>query len=119
MTSWLKEMQKTYPDLKLTLPFCTQEYMYNGQGYYRNFPENIQIVMTGGRVWGEVTNDFTTTFTNNVGRGPYMWINCFGGEVAHILLTFAFRTNQFFDVDSLIMQVDFGKVVHVVTQFRL
>ena len=46
-------------------------------------------------------------------------IDSFGGEVAHILLTFAFRTNQFFDVDSLIMQVDFGKVVHVVTQFRL
>ena len=30
----LKEMQKTYPDLKLTLPFCTQEYMYNGESYY-------------------------------------------------------------------------------------
>lgn len=49
--------------------------MGNGQGYYTNFPENVQIVMTGGRVWGEVSNNFTTTFTNNVGRGPYMWIN--------------------------------------------
>ena len=38
MTAWLKEMQKTYPDLKLTLPFCTQEYMYNGQSYYHEFP---------------------------------------------------------------------------------
>ena len=46
MTAWIKEMQKTYPDLKLTLPFCTQEYMGNGQGYYTNFPENVQIVMT-------------------------------------------------------------------------
>ena len=72
MTAWIKEMQKTYPDLKLTLPFCTQEYMGNGQGYYTNFPENVQIVMTGGRVWGEVSNNFTTTFTNNVGRGPYV-----------------------------------------------
>ena len=34
MTAWIKEMQKTYPDLKLTLPFCTQEYMGNGQSYY-------------------------------------------------------------------------------------
>lgn len=88
MTAWLKKMQKTYPDLKLTLPFCTQEYMYNGQGYYRNFPENIQIVMTGGRVWGEVTNDFTTTFTNNVGRGPYMWINwpCTDNSKKHLIM---------------------------------
>lgn len=47
----VKRNAKTYPDLKLTLPFCTQEYMSNGQSYYRNFPANIQIVMTGGRVW--------------------------------------------------------------------
>ena len=35
--------------------------MSNGQSYYRNFPANIQIVMTGGRDMGEVTNNFTTT----------------------------------------------------------
>ena len=88
MTAWLKEMQKTYPDLKLTLPFCTQEYMYNGESYYQNFPANIQIVMTGGRVWGEVTNNFTTTFTNNVGRGPYMWINwpCTDNSKKHLIM---------------------------------
>ena len=88
MTAWLKEMQKTYPDLKLTLPFCTQEYMSNGQSYYRNFPANIQIVMTGGRVWGEVTNNFTTTFTNNAGRGPYMWINwpCTDNSKKHLIM---------------------------------
>ncbi len=38
MTAWLKEMQKTYPDLKLTLPFCTQEYMYNGEKLLSKFP---------------------------------------------------------------------------------
>ena len=88
MTAWIKEMQKTYPDLKLTLPFCTQEYMYNGQSYYRNFPENVQIVMTGGRVWGEVSNNFTTTFTNNVGRGPYLWINwpCTDNSKKHLIM---------------------------------
>ena len=88
MTAWLKEMQKTYPDLKLTLPFCTQEYMYNGESYYQNFPANIQIVMTGGRVWGEVTNNFTTTFTNNAGRGPYMWINwpCTDNSKKHLIM---------------------------------
>ena len=88
MTAWIKEMQKTYPDLKLTLPFCTQEYMYNGESYYRDFPENVQIVMTGGRVWGEVSNNFTSTFTNNVGRGPYMWINwpCTDNSKKHLIM---------------------------------
>ena len=88
MTNWIKEMQKTYPDLKLTLPFCTQEYMGNGQAYYAQFPENVQIVMTGGRVWGEVSNQFTTTFTNNVGRGPYLWINwpCSDNSKQHLIM---------------------------------
>ncbi len=88
MTAWLKEMQKTYPDLKITLPFCTQEYMYNGQSYYAQFPANVQIVMTGGRVWGEVSNNFTNTFTNNVGRGPYLWINwpCTDNSKSHLIM---------------------------------
>lgn len=88
MSEWLKEKQKTYPDLKLTLPFCTQEYMGSGQGYYADFPENVQIVMTGGRVWGEVSNNFTTTFTNNVGRGPYLWINwpCTDNSKKHLIM---------------------------------
>lgn len=88
MTAWIQEMQEEYPDLKLTLPFCTQEYMGNGQSYYSNFPENVQIVMTGGRVWGEVSNSFTTTFTNNVGRGPYLWINwpCTDNSKQHLIM---------------------------------
>lgn len=88
MTAWLAEMKKTYPDLKQTLPFCPQEYMYNGQAYYKNFPENVQIVMTGGRVWGEVNQNFTNTFTNNAGRGPYMWINwpCTDNSKSHLIM---------------------------------
>lgn len=61
MTSMLVKCKKHILILKLTLPFCTQEYMYNGESYYQNFRSNIQIVMTGGRVWGEVTDNFTTT----------------------------------------------------------
>ena len=88
MTEWLAEMRQTYPDLKQTLPFCTQEYMYNGESYYSRFPANVQIVMTGGRIWGEVSNDFTTTFTNNAGRGPYMWINwpCTDNSKKHLIM---------------------------------
>ena len=54
----------------------------------KSVPENVQIVMTGGRVWGEVTNNFTTTFTNNVGRGPFMWINwpCSDNSHKHLIM---------------------------------
>ena len=88
MTDWLAEMGKKYPDLKQTLPFCTVEYMYNGQSYYQQFPENVQIVMTGGRIWGEVSNSFTETFTNTAGRGPYMWINwpCTDNSKNHLIM---------------------------------
>ena len=88
MSNWLKGLQPEYPGLKLTLPFCTQEYMGWGQSYYGNFPENVQVIMTGGRVWGEVTNDFTSSFTNTVGRGPYMWINwpCTDNSKKHLIM---------------------------------
>ena len=88
MVAWLKEMKKTYPDLKTTLPFVTQEYMGNGMSYFANFPKEVQIVMTGGRVWGEVSQNFTDTFTSNVGRGPYMWINwpCSDNSKSHLIM---------------------------------
>ncbi len=59
-----------------------------GQSYYRDFPENVQIIMTGGRVWGEVTNNFTSSFTNTAGRGPYMWINwpCTDNSKKHLIM---------------------------------
>ena len=75
MVAWLKEMKKTYPDLKTTLPFVTQEYMGNGMSYFANFPKEVQIVMTGGRTFGVASKDFADTFTKNTGRAPFMWIN--------------------------------------------
>ena len=88
MTDWLTEMREEYPDLKLLLPFVTQEYMSYGQSYYRNFPENIQIVMTGGQVWGYASQSFTNSFYNNVGRGAYMWINwpCTDNSKNHLIM---------------------------------
>ena len=79
MTAWLEEVKKQYPDMKMTIPYVPYDYMGNGSSAelqeLKKAPANVQIVMTGGRVWGEVTNNFTSTFTNNVGRGPFMWIN--------------------------------------------
>lgn len=88
MTNWLKEKQKTYPDLKIILPFCVQEYMHQGETYFANFPENVQIVMTGGKVFGEASQSFTNNFTNRVGRGPYLWINwpCTDNSRKHLIM---------------------------------
>lgn len=88
MTKWLEEKQKIYPDLKLILPFCVKEYMGNGETYYSRFPKNVQVIMTGGRVFGEVSNDFTSRFTSKVGRGPYMWINwpCTDNSRKHLIM---------------------------------
>ena len=89
MTAWINELRANgYPDLKLLLPFVTQEYMYFGESYYRNFPENIQIVMTGGQVWGFCSPSFTNTFYNNVGRGAYLWINwpCTDNSKNHLIM---------------------------------
>ena len=90
MCNWLEEMQQTYPDLKLNLPFVAPGFEYAGYGesYYRNFPENVQIVMTGGQVWGYVTQGFVDRFYNNVGRGPYMWINwpCSDNSKNHLIM---------------------------------
>lgn len=92
MTEWLKEVKKEYPDMKMTIPYVPFDYMGNGSSaelqILKQAPDNVQIVMTGGRVWGEVTNNFTSTFTNNVGRGPFMWINwpCTDNSKKHLIM---------------------------------
>lgn len=92
MTDWLKEVKKEYPDMKMTIPYVPFDYMGNGNSaelqILKQAPDNVQIVMTGGRVWGEVTNNFTSTFTNNVGRGPFMWINwpCTDNSKKHLIM---------------------------------
>ncbi len=88
MEAWLEEKQETYPDLITTLPFCTQEYMYSGETYYSEFPSTVQIVMTGGKIWGEVSKEFTDTFYDKVGRGSYLWINwpCTDNSKNHLIM---------------------------------
>ena len=61
MTAWLEEVKKQYPDMKMTIPYVPYDYMGNGSSAelqeLKKAPANVQIVMTGGRVWGEVTNN--------------------------------------------------------------
>ena len=51
-------------------------------------PEEVPVVMTGGKIWGEVTDGFTNSFSSNVGRGPYMWINwpCSDNSKRHLIM---------------------------------
>lgn len=83
MTDWLHEQQKAkntdgavkYPGLKDTLIFCPVNYMGNGEDWYSQLPENVQVINTGGRVWGKIDNSFASTFQKNSGVAPFMWIN--------------------------------------------
>ena len=82
-TAWLRELQNEknpdgtfkYPGLKDTLIFCPVDYMGHGESWYRTLGENVQVINTGGRVWGKIDNAFATTFKNNSGVAPFMWIN--------------------------------------------
>ena len=90
LVEWVssQEMQEKYPGLKTTIPFCPVQYMYNGESWMGGMPAEVPIVMTGGRIWGEVTDSFTNTFYGNVGRGPYMWINwpCTDNSKNHLIM---------------------------------
>ena len=90
LVEWVSsdEMQQKYPGLKTTIPFCPVQYGGNGESWMSRMPEEVPIVMTGGRVWGEVTDSFTNAFYGNVQRGPYMWINwpCTDNSKKHLIM---------------------------------
>ncbi|QWT17802.1 beta-N-acetylglucosaminidase domain-containing protein [Collinsella sp. zg1085] len=84
MTEWIhaKQAEKNdngtlkYPGLKDTIVFCPVNYMGFGEAWYANLPSNIQVINTGGRVWGKIDNNFATRFKSSSGnRAPFMWIN--------------------------------------------
>lgn len=93
ITTWLEtEVKSQYPDMKTTLPYIPFDYMGNGSSNeftsLKQVPENVQLVMTGGRIWGEVTQNFSQTFKNNTGRAPYYWINwpCSDNSKKHLIM---------------------------------
>ena len=93
MTNWLEnEVKLQYPDMKTTLPYIPYDYMGNGSSneftHLKQSPDNVQLVMTGGRIWGEVTQNFSETFKNNTGRAPYYWINwpCSDNSKQHLIM---------------------------------
>lgn len=85
LTSWLHELQQEknadgtlkYEGLKDTILYCPALYTYTGAGeaWYKEFPSNVQIVMTGQRTFGAATPEFAAKFKGNTGRSPFMWVN--------------------------------------------
>ncbi len=95
LTDWVssEEMQEKYEGLKVVIPFCPNDYMGNGNSAQlkylgQNMPETVPLVVTGGKVWGEVSPSFTQGFKDGVGRGPYMWINwpCTDNSKKHLIM---------------------------------
>ncbi len=79
MNEWLHEMKETYPDLKTDLLYCPTCYMATTDAKMtaisNGVSDEVHIVVTGGKIWGEVSNKFATDFHNGCGRYPYMWVN--------------------------------------------
>ena len=79
MTDWLHEQQKAenaagavkYPGLKDTLIFCPVNYMGHGERWYSRLPETVQVINTGGRVWGKIDNNFASAFQRSSGVAPW------------------------------------------------
>lgn len=98
LTNWLIQQKETYPDLVTDIPYCSNDYMGNGSSQQlkvvNQAPESVSIIMTGGRIWGEVSEDFTSNFKNNIasagheGRPPYLWINwpCSDNSKQHLIM---------------------------------
>ncbi len=98
LTAWLIEQKKTYPDLVTDIPFCPNDYMGNGTSAQlrevNKAPDSTSIIMTGGRIWGEVSEHFTSNFIKNVGsqghkgRPSYLWINwpCSDNSKQHLIM---------------------------------
>ena len=83
MQAWLEELKK---DLVPggDLPYCPTCYMATTDAKMTTISEGvsekIHILVTGGRIWGKVTKQFSDDFFNGLngngkGRYPYMWVN--------------------------------------------
>ncbi len=86
MHDWLVELKEEIPDLKTDILYCPDSYASTTSAKMKTISENvsseIHIVVTGGKIWGEVTESFANAFYNGLGgeasetaRYPYMWVN--------------------------------------------
>ena len=86
MTDWLTEMQGTYSGLRKEMIFVPGQYWGNGRedelkSLNENLPHSTSMTLTGGKIWGEVSESFLSTLKNNLSAGGKtyrpvsLWIN--------------------------------------------
>ena len=90
LTEWLESKQAEYEGLKTDLLYCPSEY-YSAPSTlskYSVLPENVKVMATGGKIWGEVARDYGANFTEQVGRPTYMWTNwpCTDNSKNHLIM---------------------------------
>lgn len=99
LRAWLVEQKAVYPDIVTNLVFCPADYYGNGGSDFlrtmnAGLSDEIYIMQTGGRIWGEVTPSFGRNFKRNIasdgteGRYPFMWINwpCTDNSKQHLIM---------------------------------
>lgn len=82
LTEWVSsaDMQKRYPGLKTSIPFCPNDYMGDASSdqmqTLKDLPNSVPIIQTGGAIWGSVSDSYLTTYRQNMGdKGVFMWVN--------------------------------------------
>ena len=99
MTDWLTEKQATYPGLKKEMIFVPSQYWGSGRedelrSLNRNLPKSSIMTLTGGKVWGEVSENFLTQLKQNIEasgqtyRPVQLWINwpCTDNSKQHLIM---------------------------------
>lgn len=99
LQKWMESKKEVYHDLATSMVFCPSDYAGNGGSSFlkkvnAGFSDQIYIMQTGGKIWGEVTPSFGENFKNNIasnekeGRYPYMWINwpCTDNSKKHLIM---------------------------------
>ena len=98
LDTWLAEQQEKYPDIRRELLYCAAG--YDGDGSSQELRtlntgnSNIQLLATGGKIWGQITPTFGTRWSANIateghpGRRPYMWVNwpCTDNSKNHLIM---------------------------------
>ena len=86
MTDWLTEKQATYGGLRKEMIFVPGQYWGNGRedelkALNENLPTSTSMTLTGGKIWGEVSENFLSNLKNNLTAGGKtyrpvsLWVN--------------------------------------------
>lgn len=86
MTDWLTKKQATYVGLRKEMIFVPGQYWGNGhedelKALNENLPTSTSMTLTGGKIWGEVSESFLSNLKNNLTAGGKtyrpvsLWVN--------------------------------------------